>query len=165
MSSDGSTDGMARGLLCQPQRQLPVEAVVSLDELVNVVWHVAHLQVASAAQLLGNVGRDILRPAFEDVEGDDAGRVFVLTREKVEDHGFPIGGLDVGFPIDADIPAKVVDHEIDVLIVTHSARSRRPTCSRREPFQWHQPELVRNERSIDRGPNLEDRGPLTHGMA
>jgi hypothetical protein len=29
-----------------------------------------------------------------------------------------IGGLDVGFPIGPSIPAEVVDHKIDALIVT-----------------------------------------------
>jgi hypothetical protein len=33
------------------------------------------------------------------------------------------------------------------------------------PVRLHQPELVRIESAIDRGPDLEDRGPLTHGMA
>jgi hypothetical protein len=37
--------------------QLPVQAVVSLDELVNARWHVAHLQMAAAYQLLGDICR------------------------------------------------------------------------------------------------------------
>jgi hypothetical protein len=99
----------------QPQNSLPVDAVVSLDELVNVVWHVAHLQIAAAAQFLGNVRRDILRPAFGGVKGNYADRIFVFTRK--QDDGFQIGKVYVGFPVDLTIPTKVVDHEIDVLIV------------------------------------------------
>jgi hypothetical protein len=48
---------------------------VSLDELMNVVWHLAHLQIAAASQLLGDIGRDILRPFFGGVEADDADRI------------------------------------------------------------------------------------------
>jgi hypothetical protein len=81
--------------------------VVSLDKILNVVRHVAHLQVASAAQLLGNVTRNILRPAFGGVKGNYADRVFVFTRKQVEDDGFQIGKLDVGFAVDQAIPAEV----------------------------------------------------------
>ena len=57
------------------------------------------------------------RPS-EGLKADDASRVFVLAGKEVEDNGFQIGGLDVGFPIDPSIPAEVVDHKIDALIVT-----------------------------------------------
>jgi hypothetical protein len=64
--------------------------------------------------------------SLRSVEGDHAGRVFVLALKKVEDDGFQIGGLDVGFPIDPAIPAEVVDHEIDVLIVAFGHDRRSP---------------------------------------
>jgi len=40
--------------------------------------------------------------------------------------GFQIGGLDIGFPVGSAIPAEVVDHEIDVLIVAPGHDRRRP---------------------------------------
>ena len=43
-----------------------------------------------------DVGRNVLRPLFGGVEGDDANRIFVLALKQIEDHGFQIGGFDVG---------------------------------------------------------------------
>jgi hypothetical protein len=43
------------GCSCQPQCELPVEPVMLLDKILNVGWHVSQLQIAAAAQLLGNV--------------------------------------------------------------------------------------------------------------
>jgi hypothetical protein len=42
------------------------------------------LQVTAAAQLLGDIRRDILRPAFGGVKGNYADRIFVFTRKQVD---------------------------------------------------------------------------------
>jgi hypothetical protein len=42
---------------------------------------------------------------------------FVLTLKQIEDHGFEISRLDVGFAPCATIPAEIVDNEIHILIV------------------------------------------------
>ena len=63
------------------------------------------------AQFVRHVRRYILRPAFGCVEADDPNRVFVLAFDKIDDHGFQIGSLNVGFPVALPIAAKIVDHE------------------------------------------------------
>jgi len=60
---------------------------------------------------LGDIFGGVLRSAFGGVEGEDPDRVFVLTFRQIEDHGFQIGGLDVGFPVDAPAAPKIVNHE------------------------------------------------------
>jgi hypothetical protein len=45
---------------------------MALDEIQNAGRHVPQLQIAAAAQFLGDIFGGVLRPAFGDVEGDDA---------------------------------------------------------------------------------------------
>jgi hypothetical protein len=45
-----------------------------------------HLQVAAAADFLGNILRDVSRPAFGGIEADDAHRVFTLYVQQVGDN-------------------------------------------------------------------------------
>ena len=80
------------------QRQLyvAVAAFVAVDEVLEEERNVAHLQIAAPAQLMGDICGDVLRPALGGVEGDDADRVVVLAGQQVLDHGFQVGGLDVG---------------------------------------------------------------------
>lgn len=99
---------------------------MSLDELVDVIWHDAPLQLASASQLLGDVFRYVLRPAFGRVEGNDADRVGVFTREQAKDHVFQIGRFDVGFAVSSTISSEVVHDNIDALIVTRGHDRRSP---------------------------------------
>jgi hypothetical protein len=54
---------------------------------------------------------------LQGVEGDHPDRIVILTVKQIEDHRFQIGGFDVGFPISAPVASKIVDHEVDVLIV------------------------------------------------
>jgi hypothetical protein len=56
----------------QPQRELPIGTGMALDEIQNAGRHVPQLQIAAAAQFLGDIFGGVLRPAFGDVEGDDA---------------------------------------------------------------------------------------------
>jgi len=96
---------------------LTVVPLVVLDEIMNAGRHVPHLQIAAAAQLLGDIFGGVLRPAFDGVEGDNPDGVFVLAREQIEDHGFQIGALDAGFPIDAPVAPEIVDDKVDILLV------------------------------------------------
>ena len=47
----------------------------------------------------------------------------------------------------------------------HETGNRSGPKSRRGPFRLHPPKPSRTEHPIDGGPDLEDRGLLTHGMA
>jgi hypothetical protein len=69
------------------------------------------------AQFVRHVCRHILRPLLGGIEGHDPDRVFVLAFEQVEDDCFQIGALYVDFPVDPPIAAKIIDHEVHVLIV------------------------------------------------
>jgi hypothetical protein len=51
----------------QPQSQLAVAALVTLDKFLNVGRHVPQLKIAAVAQLLGKIPRNIPRPAFERI--------------------------------------------------------------------------------------------------
>jgi hypothetical protein len=84
------------------------------------------LQVAALAELLGNISRDVLRPFFGGVEGNDAERTFVLPLEQIENDGFHIGLFDVSFVPDPAMLAQVVHHQIDVLIVAAGHDRGRP---------------------------------------
>ena len=53
----------------QPQRKLaPVVAFMSLNKVLNAGGHIAQLQIAPPAQLVGDIGRDVARPVFGGVD-------------------------------------------------------------------------------------------------
>jgi hypothetical protein len=101
----------------EPKGKLRVVTVIAFDEFLNVRRHVAQLQVTATAQLLGDIFGNVLRPAFGSVEGNDPNGVSILAVEQVDDYRFKIGGLYIGFPIDSAIAAKIIDDQIDILIV------------------------------------------------
>jgi hypothetical protein len=76
------------------------------------------LEIATLAQFVRHVCRHILRPLLGGVEGDDADRIFVLALEQTKDDGFQIRRLDIGLAPGAAVPAKVVNNELQFLIVT-----------------------------------------------
>jgi hypothetical protein len=55
---------------------------------------------------------ETLQPSFGGVESDDPNRAFVLAFRQIED------GLDVSFTINRAIAAKVIDDQLNVLIVS-----------------------------------------------
>jgi hypothetical protein len=56
---------------------------MTFDEIDDRSRYVPQLEIAAPAQLLGDVGRDVLRPALEWVEAKDADRVVVLPIEQI----------------------------------------------------------------------------------
>jgi hypothetical protein len=92
-------------------------------------WHVAHLEIAALTQLVRHVGRYILRPLLSGVETDDPVRVLILAVQQISDHGFQIGGLDIGLPVNAAVAAEVVHHEVYVLVVAFRDDGWCPACS------------------------------------
>jgi hypothetical protein len=90
---------------------------MALNKVLRLGWHVAHLQVASAAQLLGNIAWDILWPFFGGVEADHPDRVLVLPFEHVPDDRFEIGPLGVGFAISPTGSAEIIQDDVDVPII------------------------------------------------
>lgn len=74
-------------------------AFVHLDKVLDRRRHVAHLQVAAPAQLMGHVLGDILRPALGGVEGDHPDGAGILAGQKVGNDGLKVGCLGVGFTV------------------------------------------------------------------
>jgi hypothetical protein len=94
-----------------------VSAFVSVDEVLKEKRNVAQLRVATPAQLRGDVGRNTLRPALCRIKCDNATGALALSREQVADDRFQVSGFFVGLPPNSAIPAEIVHHEIDRLIV------------------------------------------------
>lgn len=92
-----------------------VSTFVSLDEFFKVERHVAELQIAPAAQFVGDIARDILGPFFGGVEADNPDGVLVLALEHVHDDGFEVGALDVGLAKGAAAATKIINHDVDIL--------------------------------------------------
>ena len=92
-------------------------AFVAIDEVLQEERNVTLLQVAAPAQLLGDVGGNVLRPFFGGIEADHANRVFILAGQQVENDGLELGRAVVGFAPDPAEPAEVVYHQADVMIV------------------------------------------------
>src|SRR5216684_6281474 len=79
-----------------------------------------------------NFPRDILRgilsPMFGGVERDDANRVAVLAGHQIADEGFEVRLIDIGFRKCGAQVSKIVDDEINGLIVAarHNRRNEAP---------------------------------------
>src|ERR1700761_8179020 len=82
---------------------------------MKIERHVTELQVATLAQLVGDVGRNVLRPAICGVEGNDAHRVAELSLEHAHDHRLKVGSVGIGFSISAARGTEVVQDYVDVL--------------------------------------------------
>jgi hypothetical protein len=78
----------------------------------------AEVRIAAPAQFLGDVGRNIFRPAFGSVEADHTYRVLVLSGAQVGDDGFQVSRFRVGLAPDAAITTEIVYDQIDILINT-----------------------------------------------
>src|SRR3982074_2938008 len=68
----------------QRQLNVAVPALVAIDEILQEERNVALLQIAAPAQLLGDVGGNVLRPVLRGVKGNHADRAFILALEQVE---------------------------------------------------------------------------------
>ena len=53
---------------------------------------------------------------LERIVGDNAGGVIELARQEIDDDGFEVGSLDVGFAVSGANATESVDHEINGLI-------------------------------------------------
>ena len=91
---------------------------MAIDEIPDGLGNLAGLQIAAAAQLLGDGVGDIARPACGRVEGDDANGTAVLAVQQIRDYGFETGGFGAGLaPRLTDPAAEVVEHKINVLVI------------------------------------------------
>ena len=73
----------------QPQGQLTAIAIlVPFDKISDRRRKLAHLQIAATAQFARDVFRNVFRPAFGGIEGDDADRVAILAGQQVLNYRF-----------------------------------------------------------------------------
>src|SRR5690348_10147595 len=76
--------------------------------------------------LFGNLFGDIARPALSGVKGNDPNWIVVLAFEQVGDHRFHLGVLDVGLPPGLTAMSKVVEHQVDGLVLSTRDDRRGP---------------------------------------
>jgi hypothetical protein len=68
------------------------------------------------AHLLSNVDRYISGPSFSGIEDNDADRVVELALDQITDQGLAISGVFSGLAPASPEPAKVIQHEVSVLL-------------------------------------------------
>src|SRR5450759_467703 len=101
-------------------------------------------EVGPALDFPSKIFRDILRPALDGVESDDADWVFELTGYQAGNDGFEVRFFDVCLAIGSAQSAKIVDNEVDVLIVPVPHDRRRPTGPTHTPqLQHYRPTINR----------------------
>jgi hypothetical protein len=119
-----SRGAIAKYALDQAKRQLPVLGFVAREKALEAGRDLAHLEPAPTAQLLGDVGGNILRPALSGVEADDADGVRILAVEQALDDGLEVGCLDISFAIGAPAPDRNRSRPGRRLDPRHRAQSR-----------------------------------------
>jgi hypothetical protein len=85
---------------------IAIAAFVAIDEILQEERNIALLQIAALAQIVGDIGGNVLRP-FRGGEGDDADRVFILAGQQVENDGIELGRAGVGLAPDRAQPPEM----------------------------------------------------------
>jgi hypothetical protein len=83
----------------------------------RVEGHVAHLEIASIANLMSDIRRNVPRPTFGGIESDDANRVAELALQHPYDDSLKVRPLEVGFAIGAADRSKVIHNDVGGVIV------------------------------------------------
>jgi hypothetical protein len=82
-----------------------VSALVTIGETLKKERNIAHLQIATSAQFLSNLCRNVLRPAFGGVESNYPDRIAVLACKQVLNNGLQVSPLVFGLrPSSAGLP-------------------------------------------------------------
>jgi hypothetical protein len=89
--------------------------LVDLQKLDSRLRYLAEFNNA-AAQFVGNVDGYISAPSFSDIEGDDADRVVELALHQIADKRLAISGILVSLAPRSAEAAKIIQHEVSVLI-------------------------------------------------
>jgi hypothetical protein len=91
-----------------------------LTEFLQEFGQIAVLIRAALPQFARNVFRNVPCPSLGGVETDHPDRVSELALQQVGDDGFEIGVFDIGFAPGGPEPAKVIQHQICILIVARN---------------------------------------------
>ncbi|MBW5437905.1 hypothetical protein FXB41_25065 [Bradyrhizobium canariense] len=70
---------------------------MALDEVAEIVGQRHAIDVAARPNLAGDVGRDVLHPVLERVEGDDLDGVVEAAGDEFANRGVEIASLDTDF--------------------------------------------------------------------
>src|SRR3954451_4162203 len=87
------------------RRQVPTRLIsimrarsaVALDEVAEIVGQRHAIDVAARPNLTGDIGRDVLHPVLERVEGDDLDGVVEAAGDEFANRGVEIASLDTDF--------------------------------------------------------------------
>src|ERR1700726_610525 len=111
----------------QPQGQLPGRTGVAGNEVMNMLGDGNAFDIAAGLDFGSDIFRDVLRPMFKRIEGDNADRVVELPGHEIGDDSFEVCPLDLGFAVDGTQSAKAVDYKVDGLISAVGHDPWRPT--------------------------------------
>jgi hypothetical protein len=92
-------------------------AFVAFDEVLDAGGHISGPEIATPAQLLGDILGDVAGPALGRIEADDLRRAVILAGEQIGDDGFEVGRLVVGILPDPAEPTQIVHHEVDIMVI------------------------------------------------
>ena len=106
------------------QRKLANRAAVAVHEVADMLGHKDTFDVASGLNFDSNRLRNVIRPMFECVEGDNADWIIKLASQEIGDDGFEIRSFDLGFAAGAATRADAIHNEVGGLIgsVRHGRR-------------------------------------------
>ena len=68
----------------QRQLDVPIPALIAIDEVLQKERNVALLQIAAPPQLLGDIGGNVLRAFLGSIEPDQVNWIFILTGQRVD---------------------------------------------------------------------------------
>jgi hypothetical protein len=104
------------------QRQLDVAkpALIAIHEILQEECNIKLLPIATLAQLIGDIGANVLRPVLGGVEGNHPDRALILTGQKVENNGLSTAALSSVSRRPGRV-GQVCHHQVDVTIVRFGA--------------------------------------------
>ena len=74
---------------------LTILRFVSFHEIRDRSRKLAHLKVATSAQFVGNILRNVFRPTLRGIEGDHPNRAAILAGKQVGDDGFQVSCFSI----------------------------------------------------------------------
>jgi hypothetical protein len=105
---------MLRGLSPQRQRRLDHAPDVRLDEGARCTRQLAALVLGDLLDLGGDHLRDVPRPTFLDVDGNDPQGPIVLAVQQAPDDRRGVCLSGISLDIREARPAEVAEHQVDV---------------------------------------------------
>jgi hypothetical protein len=129
-------------ILRQPQGELSFRADVTFDEVFKRWRQIGAGKIEATHDLPREIFRYIFCPTLNGVESDNPNGIAVLAGHQIGDGGFEVAFFDGRFAIGAAQWAKIIDHDIDGLIVAARHNRWRPRLT--HFTQLHEPRFKPN---------------------